>query len=219
MTQVRPRFLAGLLALFVLGGGAPAWSAQLGTLAGVLVRTRPALAADTGRVRIIREGRPLEGKPGMPLFKGDVLITAEDGVAVVTLTAGYEVIFEPGNESTLENPSIFVRLGKVIVKALQEVREKLTLHSEFVSAGVEGTVFVYDIDRERTVHVTVVEGQVVVQGRTWPAERYRAGEAGTFRPGSLPSRMATTAPEFVRSILQRIRAVENALRSVVRNPQ
>lgn len=204
--------LAGALAL-----AASACTAPFAKLDGVLVDTRPALPTEFGRVQIIREGKSRNGSPKMSVEKGDGLVTAVDGVALLTLRAGYEVIFEPGTDATIENPSILMRLGKIIVKKLQEVKEKLTVNSQFVSAGVEGTQFVYEVTRDQAVHIAVLEGRVTVRSRAarWDSVTYVAGETGTIRAGSSPSRMQRLDPAAARAIRQRIEAVENAARPVV----
>jgi beta-lactam-binding protein with PASTA domain len=192
-------------------------SAPFGRLDGVLVDTRPALPSEFGRVRIIRDSTARDGAPKMSVEKGDGVVTAPDGVALVTLRDGYEVIFEPGTEATIENPSIFVRFGKLIVKALKEVKEKLTVNSEFVSAGVEGTEFVYEVTRDQTARIAVLEGRVTVHARSggWDSVTYTAGQAGTIRAGSPPSRMQPLDSATVRAVRERIRSVENAARPEV----
>ena len=184
-------------------------------LDGVLVESRPATPTEYDRVRIIREGSARDGEPGMGVLKGDDIVTASDGVALVTLADGYQVIFEPGTEAHIENPSIFLRLGKIIVKALDKVKEKLTVNTEFTSAGVEGTIFVYEVTRNQTAHVAVLEGRVTVHSRDYPAVTYGAGETGTFTPDAPPSRMRPLDPATERAIRQRIRVVEGTARPVV----
>ena len=198
-----------------LAAGLASCAAPFARLDGVLVETRPAAPTEYDRVRIIREGSARDGEPGMSVEKGDAIVTAQDGVALLTLGDGYRVIFEPGTEATIENPSIFIRVGKIIVTALEKVKEKLTVNSEFASAGVEGTIFVYEVSRNRTAHVAVLEGRVTVNTRDYPPVTYGAGETGTFRPGAPPSRMVPLDPATERAIRQRIQVVEGTSRPVV----
>lgn len=217
MTMTSRRHSAfGIIAATVCFAGSGC-TAPFAKLDGVLVDTRPALPTELGRVQIIREGIARDGQPRMSIEKGDGLVTAVDGVALLTLRAGYEVIFEPGTDATIENPSILMRLGKIIVKKLQEVKEKLTVNSQFVSAGVEGTQFVYEVTRDQTVRIAVLEGRVTVRSRAanWDSVTYVAGETGTIRPGSAPARMQRLDPADARAIRQRIEAVENAARPTV----
>ena len=217
MIELSPRCPMVAFLAAVACFGVSACSTPFARLDGVLVDTRPALPGELGRVQIIREGKPRDGSPGMGIAKGDTVRTAVDGVAVVTLQAGYEVIFEPGTDATIENPSIFMRIGKLIVKALKAVKEALTVNSQFVSAGVEGTVFVYEVTREQTTHVAVLEGRVTVRSKSggWDSVTYVAGETGTIRAGTAPSRMQPLDPAAARSVQQRIRDVENAARPEV----
>lgn len=215
MTPVA-RPLTGLLAgLACLAGSGCA--APFARLDGVLVDTRPALPSEFGRVQVIHEGRTRDGAPKMSIAKGDRVITAVDGVALLTLAAGYQIILEPGTDITIENPSIFVRIGKLIVRTVQAVKEKLAVNGEFVSAGVEGTVFVYETTRDQTVQISVLEGRVTVHSKAqgWDSVTYVGGEAGTIRAGNPPGRMRRIDPATARAIRQRIETVETAAHPVI----
>ena len=180
----------------------------------ILVDDRAALPEEFGRVKITRAGATLDGAPGMAILKGDTVTTAADGVAVVTLTAGWEVIFEPGTIANIENPSIFVKWGKLIIKKLQEVKEALTVNNEFVSAGAEGTVFVFEVTRDKEVRISVVEGSVVVNSRAagWAAVTYQAGDGGMIRAGVRPSAVRRLDTRSVRAIQQRVVQVDQIRR-------
>jgi len=180
----------------------------------ILVDDRAALPEEFGRVKITRAGATLDGAPGMAILKGDTVTTAADGVAVVTLTAGWEVIFEPGTIANIENPSIFVKWGKLIIKKLQEVKEALTVNNEFVSAGAEGTIFVFEVTRDKEVNISVVEGSVVVNSRAarWEAVTYRAGDGGMIRARSSPSPVRKLDTQSIRTIQARVGRVEQIRR-------
>jgi beta-lactam-binding protein with PASTA domain len=217
MSSSSPRRLAGAglaaLGCAVLSACAPAF----GKLDGILVDDRPALPSEFGRVQVTREGKVRNSAPKMSIAKGDVIVTANDGVALTTLRAGYEVIFEPGTDATIENPSIFVRLGKLIVKTVQAIKERLTVNDQFTSSGVDGTVFVYEVTRDQTTHIAVLEGRVTVRSKAgrWDSVTYVAGEAGTIRANSAPSRMQRIDPGTARAIRQRIAVVEGTARPTV----
>lgn len=217
MMIASPRRSAVGLMVALAGFTGVACSAPFARLDGVLVDTRPALPSEFGRVRIIRDSAARDGAPRMSVEQGDGVVTAPDGVALMTLRDGYQVIFEPGTEATIENPSIFVRLGKLIVKALKEVKAKLTVNSQFVSAGVEGTEFVYEVTRDQTARIAVLEGRVTVHARSggWDSVTYTAGQTGTIRAGSPPSRMQPLDSATARAVRERIRSVENAARPEV----
>ena len=180
-------------------------------LDGVLVEARPATATEYDRVRILRKGVAQDGVPGIEVRKGDGIVTAADGVALLTLANGYEVIFEPGTEARIENPSIFLRVGKILVKGLEKVKKELTVNSQFTSAGVEGTIFVYEVSPDQTTRIAVLEGRVTVDTRDYPAVTYEARETGTFPPDAPPSRMRPLDPLTERAIRERIRVVEESV--------
>lgn len=196
-------------------GAVTACAAPFARLDGVLMDSLPTPSSEAPRVQIIREGQATAGRPRMAVRKGDQLITAKDGVALLALRDGYDVIVEPGTDATVENPSIFLRIGKIIVKAVRKVTETLTINTEFTSAGVEGTIFVYEVSREQTARLAVLDGHVTVSSPNWPAVTYGPGEAGTIRAAAAPSRKERLDPATVRAIQRRIAAVENASRPVV----
>ncbi|HEU5217696.1 MAG TPA: PASTA domain-containing protein [Gemmatimonadales bacterium] len=202
---------AALLVLSMLGG---ACSTPFARLDGVVVDARPALPAEYDRIQVTRKGAAKRVAPKMSIEKGDGLMTASDGAALLTLRDGYEVIIEPGTDATIENPSIFVRFGKLIVKVIKEVKEKLTVNSEFTSAGVEGTEFVYEVTRDQTVHIAVLIGRVTVSDKRggWAAVSYTTGQAGTIRRGAAPSRMGQIDPATEQAIRRRIQVVEGIAR-------
>jgi len=188
-------------------------------LDGILVQNRPALPEEFGRLQVIRGGETRDGAPGMSIQKGDTIMTAADGVAVLTLEAGWQVIFEPGTVAKVENPSIFVKIGKLIIKKIKEVTKPLTVNTEFVSAGVEGTEFVFEVTRDSAVQIAVLEGRVVVHSplARWDSTTYEAGEAGMINARSAPSPRRKLDPATVRDIRAHIREVEQRVRPAVPN--
>jgi hypothetical protein len=172
---------AGMLAIAVLGGCRQ--QSSFARIEGVLVEAqaeaRPVESGETGKLEVTRGGRESQGRPDMSLEKGDALATGPDGVGVMALAGGYRIIMDPGTDLTLENPSIFVRLGRVIVKKIGEVREALTVKTTLGTAAVEGTEFVLEVDRGQVVQVTVLEGQVKI----YPAEGLAWRDTLTYVPG------------------------------------
>ena len=202
------------LLLAALGSGCTAPFAKLD---GILVETRPALPTEYGRVQVTRGGTILQSQPKMGIEKGDLILTAADGVALLTLRDGYEVIFEPGTDATIENPSIFMRLGKILVKVVAQVKEALSVNGEFVSAGVRGTVFTFEVSRNKTVNIQVVEGRVTVKSKVagWDSVTYVGGEWGTIRAGSRPEPVRRLPPDSARAIERRFAEVEGVARPSV----
>ena len=204
---------AGLEVLLALAGplcGFLACTPPYARLQGVMVQDRPAKAAELGKVEIVRSNSPRATETGMGISAGDRLITDSGVTAVLVLRGGYEVIVEPGSRLTIENPSIMVRFGKLIVKAIGVIKEKLTVNNEFASAGVEGTVFTYELTREAILRISVLEGSVHVKPSEYEIT-YGAGEGGTITPFRPPQRMLPLAADTA-AVRRRIQVVERAVR-------
>ncbi len=198
MKRLLPAALAGLAAL---GCATP-----YAKLDGVLVDTRPALPTEGGRVTVVRDNARRNGQLKESVVKGETMLTAPDGAAILTIRPGYEVIVEPGTELSIENPSIFL-------KKVRQAKEALRLNTEFVSAGVEGTEFVFEVLKDGTVHIAVVDGAVVVRPRqaSWAPVTYLSGDEGFIRRGVPPGRVQRLDPNTSRAIRARALAVERAV--------
>jgi ferric-dicitrate binding protein FerR (iron transport regulator) len=152
----------------------------------------------------------------MPIGKGDALATSGDGVGLMVLAGGYEVILDPGTDLTVENPSIFVRAGRVIVKKVKKIREALTVRTELGAAVVEGTEFVFQVDTSRQVTISVLEGLIKVYplaARWTDTSTYVAGEQVIFDSLRI-TRLPALASAAVSALRRRIDAVEHVARPV-----
>ncbi len=192
-----------------------------GTLEGVVVENEAVAGAELRSIQVIRDGRSLSPELNMLLRKNDEIITSADTRAILSvLDDAYEVTLGPATEIRLENPSIFVRIGRVfyvIRKRLEEIREELEVESEFVTAGAEGTEFFFGVDAANEVKVAVVEGSVRVSPRNetgWAPVVYGALEQGVIRGPQRPERMpdltmaeAGTLTAWAREV-DRLTAVE-----------
>jgi hypothetical protein len=107
--------------------------------------------------------------------------------------------------------SLEVFFGRVF--ALQ--RNQFTVSSETVVAGVEGTRFVFEVGRDRTVHVAVADGAVVCRSpqSSWAPVRLRASEALLSH---YPSRVP---PKVSSADARELRAYEELSREVSRAPE
>jgi hypothetical protein len=206
--------LARRLPVLAAGLAALACATPYAKLDGVLAGTRPAPANGPGPVTVVHEGSSAPGSPQQSIVKGDSMRTSPDGVAVLTLRPGYEVIVSPGSEIYIENPSIFVRFGKLFLKKLKQTREALRLNTQFVSAGVEGTEFVFEVSRDDVVRLTVLEGAVMLrpQNGAWAAVTYRTGETVVIRGAAPPGRIQPLDPATTRAIRQQNIAIEQSVR-------
>lgn len=181
---------------------------------------RPATPSEYGRVQVTRGGQVSNASPEMAIQKGDSVRTSSDGVGVITLAAGYEVILDPGTDITIENPSIFVRLGRIIVKKLAEVKAALTVKTDIGAAAVEGTQFVFEVRRDRSAAITVIEGQVKmypIGRRGWDTVRYRGGQKGGWLAGGQRLTLPESAPVVeLDAVRRRISSIDRVVR--VRSP-
>jgi ferric-dicitrate binding protein FerR (iron transport regulator) len=206
------RAMTQRLLVLVAGLATAACATPYAKVDGVLAGTRPAPAGGPARVTLIHQGESRAAVSQQSFVKGDSMLTAADGVALLTLRAGYEVIVEPGTELSIENPSIFVKVGRLIVKTIRRTSEALRLNTRFVSAGVEGTEFIFEVSRDSVVRVYVMEGIVSVSSRSgsWPGETFTAGQVATFRGAAPPARVQPLDPNTTRATRQRIQTIEQA---------
>jgi ferric-dicitrate binding protein FerR (iron transport regulator) len=205
--------MRALLAL-AAASSALACATPYAKLDGVLSGVRPAPPREPAPVTLVHQGRRLPGEVQQSVVKGDDLLTAADGVALLTLRAGYEVIVEPGTELSIENPSIFVRVGKLFLKTIRRTSEALRLNTKFVSAGVEGTQFIFEVTRDDVVRLSVLEGSVFVSSRSsgWDRVVYHAGQVVTIRAETPPSPVQPLDPATTRATYARAEIIERAAR-------
>jgi hypothetical protein len=113
-----------------------------------------------GEAVVYRGGRRLPVSLPHQLQSGDVIETGPDAVAVIRLQEGNEIILDSNTRVRLG--SFFVEFGRI----LSRVRGFFEAESENVTAGVEGTEFVFDVRPDRSVAVTVLAGTVVCRPKT-----------------------------------------------------
>ncbi|MBK7235365.1 MAG: FecR domain-containing protein [Sterolibacteriaceae bacterium] len=166
------------------------------------VRVRPAELA--GVAMVYRNGRAQPVNLPYQLRPGDVIQTGPDAVARIRFPEGHEVILDVNTRARLG--SFFVEFGRILARA----RGFFEAESENVVAGVEGTEFVFQVPRDRSVMVTVLDGVVVCRSRTgvYPPVRLRRGETFLAQPNAaLPdTRLAT--PDELEDIRRWIRQVD-----------
>lgn len=205
------------VALAALGGCTQAFGRLEGVLVDAQPEARPVEPGELGRVEVTRQGRQEQGRPNMALQKGDEIVTAADGIGVIEL-AGYQIIMDPGTDLTIENPSIFVRVGRIIVKKLKEVAEAFTVKTELGAAAVEGTEFVFEVNRRNEVEVTVLVGRVKVyprEGARWrDTVTFVGGERGRL-DSARAARLAPLTPRAIDSLRRHIRHLEITIRPEV----
>jgi hypothetical protein len=160
-------------------------------------------------VRVWRGGREIAVRPRMDLLSGDEIETEADVAVVLRFRdAGDVLIIE---QSRVRIGSLEVLFGRMFAL----LRNRFTVTSETVVAGVEGTRFLFEVGRDRTVRVVVADGAVVCQSpqQAWPPVRLRANEALLSR---YPSR---TPPIHTGADASELRAYEQLARDVSRAPE
>ena len=186
---------------------------------GVLANTRPIRAGDSARVTVVKDGGRQNGELQQSVNKGDSLLTLADGVALLTIRPGYEVIVEPGSIISIENPSIFVTVGKLFLRKIKEASEKLRLNTRFTSAGVEGTEFIFEVLPDQSVRLTVLEGSVWIRPRTAAAQIVLAGAQSILIPPSGPPGAITRVDDAtIRTLRERRFAIERGARYATGEP-
>ncbi len=172
-------------------------------LESVVLENRLAVGSEIQGVQVTRGDVHLTTRVGMALQKGDSIVTDGAVEAVILFRDEYELILATDTEISILNPSIFMKIGKAVVKlkkkveaSLEELREKFRVETEYVNAGVEGTEFTISVDGENVVSLVVREGAVKVESRTqsWAPVTYRPRNAGTVRGNQKPT-LRTNVPE------------------------
>ena len=131
------------------------------------------LESGGGAVRVYRGGRLLDARRGMPLQVGDEIETDANSAAVIRDLEHGDVVL--ADSTRVRVGSLEVLFGRVFAT----VRGLFTASSENVVAGVEGTSFVFEVSRDRSVRVAVLDGTVTCRSRSggWPPIQLRPREA------------------------------------------
>jgi hypothetical protein len=123
-----------------------------------------------GQVLVHRNSDVLPAEIGMPVGEGDVIETAGDGLAVISLVDGAEVKLRENTTLSLDSlgKSVSVRLssGSVFSRVNRYMISGFSVKTETAAMGVRGTEFFVaygrKIDRYRDVWVCVNAGSVEV---------------------------------------------------------
>ncbi len=201
----------------LLLGALTGCTAAFGTLHGVSWDGRAANDQERNQVRVTRAGEPQRVFAGMSLQKADQIATGPH-TRVVLFLQGYEIVLDTSTAVRIENPSIFVTIGDVFAKVVERVREALTINSEFTTAAVQGTEFLFSVHRDQVVTIIVLEGQVTAQLRDgrYPPVVYGSLQRGRLRPGQPPDRMGVVSRAEAEGAVQWAREAERVI--VVRVP-
>ena len=160
-------------------------------------------------VRVWRGGSEIRAERLMTLLPGDEIETAANAAVVLRYRdAGDVLVLE---RTRVKIGSLEVFFGRVFAV----LRNKFSVSSETVVAGVEGTRFLFEVDRNRAVHVAVADGAVVCSSpqRAWAPVRLRANEALLSH---YPSRVP---PTHTAAVASELRAYEQLSRDVSSAPE
>lgn len=134
-------------------------------------------------VRLWRAGRELAARRLMELLPGDEIETAANTIATVRFRfTGDTLVLE---RTRVRIGSLEVFFGRVFAL----LRNRFTVSSQTVVAGVEGTRFLFEVGRDRTVRVAVADGVIVCRSPRggWAPVRLHANQTLLSR---YPSRTA-----------------------------
>jgi hypothetical protein len=128
---------------------------------------------DRPGVRVWRSGREIAVRRLMWLQPGDEIETGKDVAAVLRFREAGDALVLNGTRVRIG--SLEVVFGRVFAL----LRNRFTVSSQTVVAGVEGTRFLFEVGRDRAVHVAVAEGVVVCRSPegAWAPVRLRTNEA------------------------------------------
>ena len=152
--------------------------------------------ADRPGVRVWRGGREIAVRRLMWLQPGDEIETGQNVAAVLRYRdAGDALVL---NGTRVRIGSLEVVFGRVFAL----LRNRFTVSSQTVVAGVEGTRFLFEVGRDRAVHVAVADGVVVCRSPqgAWAPVRLRTNEGLRSRyPGRGPPQVGPSDARELRA--------------------
>jgi hypothetical protein len=157
-------------------------------------------------VAIYRDGRRLRTTVPHILQRGDEIETALNVIAVIRYPAGDVYI---GAATLARIGSLDVLFGKVFAR----VRGLFSVENENVVAGVEGTEFAFDVARDGTVSVTVLDGTVRCSSKTlaWKPVRVARGQTFAATDSNREPRVGPADPAELAQLRSWVRRVDNAV--------
>jgi serine/threonine-protein kinase len=183
---------------------APAGCATpVATLSGVVVGGQLATGVEVGRVSVIRSDRPEPTRLGMPLQKGDTVVTGPSVRALLIFQEEWEVALDAGTAVYVSNPKAWIKRGRIFVKKLVErVREAFEVEDEHRVFGAEGTEFMIESDGTGGVSITVLDGDVSVAPKNadWEPIVYGPLQRGHLEGDGPPRRMPSISVDEAEAL-------------------
>jgi hypothetical protein len=184
-------------------------------LESAVVQDQYAGSPQSANIRIVRGESVVAPSISMRLQKGDSIITSSTSRAVVTFAAGYAVTLDTSTAIHIENPSIFLRIGRAFIRKIRGAPDTLTTRTPQAVLHDAGTEFLVTVTASET-SVQVAEGAVDAESHdgTYPTIRYRAMEHGVISSRGA-QRMPTLTREELNTQLAWVRQVQRITRILV----
>lgn len=166
-----------------------------------------------GEVEVVRAGSSVPARSDLELQPGDEVHTGPGGRAVLLLEGGrVQVIVFEGTQVVLG--SVFVKVGKVVVRVLKKLQDTFEVESDYAVAGAEGTEFLVAVGPDQAYRCAVLEGLVQLRSPTgqWTAVALAGGEVAVGRPGDPISTRDLDPAELndlVREVNEVVRAYDD----------
>jgi hypothetical protein len=193
-------------------GGAPAVLVDVvRPAAGALDDYAPVADDELSLVQVQRGGANVPLQRGMALALGDEVLTGDSTVAILNYPPNIEIYVMPSTQ--IRVGSIFVKLGEIWVSIKGQLKEKFKVETEFVTAGVEGTEFLFRADRDGGVDVDVMKGSVLCTsklGRWAPIRMARLQKFSARRDQARPITRNLAATDVAR-VRSRVKPVSVAV--------
>jgi hypothetical protein len=176
----------------------------------------PVADDELGLVQVQRGGASVSVQRGMALALGDEVATAAGSVAILNYPPNIEIYVMPSTQIRIG--SIFVKLGEIWVSIKGKLKEKFKVETEFVTAGVEGTEFLFRADSAGTVDVDVMKGAVVCTsklGRWAPIRMMRMQKFSARRDNVAPLTRTLVASD-IALVRARVKPVSVAVATKLR---
>jgi hypothetical protein len=202
--------VGGVLAL----GGCATGTPPFGRVESVVVNDRYETSPQQADVRIIRSDGVVTPSVSTRIAKGDSIVTSSSTRIVIHFAAGYRVTLDTGTAVYIENPSLFLRIGRAFIEKLTGARDTMTTKTKVVVLHDAGTRYLVTVPSANRTLVTVVDGSVRAEPTDGRVERWVYGplERGEIVAGQPPRRMGRIPPDELERELRWVRAVERVSR-------
>lgn len=175
---------AAMLLPVLAGCAAPPRQPTSVMLAGIVVDgARAAAPGETGLVSVWREGRLIEGQPGLALRVGDRVETGPRADAVIAYPSGSRLYLRPSSGGRIGS------FSEAVGEMFARIKGLFAVETAFVRAGARGTEFLVRTGPAGETTVVVFEGRVACESITgaWSPVELGAGamliaEARALRP-------------------------------------